>query len=168
MNKPIKPQKPSKHANPPADYELVEKVIMTNFKTKEIVLLSIEEHEKVNPGEDWPAWEAQNLETKTDNLTYKEIVKIKDLLGEKIEDFSIEEESYDGYTQHMIVLYKQLKPPEKYQKEIILFGKRFETYDKQIKKYLEEMKKYEEFKKKDKIARLQKELAEITVKSLGI
>lgn len=168
MNKPTKPQKPSKNSSPPSNYELVEKVIMTNFKTKEIVLLSIEEHEKVNPGEDWPAWEAQNLETKTDNLTYKEIIKIKDLLGEKVEDFSIEEESYDGYTQHMVVSFRQLKPPGQYQKEIILFGKRFENYEKQMQKYLEEMKKYEELKKKDKIARLQKELAEITVKSLGI
>lgn len=161
MNKPIKPQKPSKNDNPPADYELVEKVIMTNFKTKEIVLLSIEEHEKVNPGEDWPAWEAENLETKTDRLTYKEIVQIKNILGDKIEDFYLENEMYDGYIQCIVVGYKQLKPPEQYQKELKKFNNRFTIYEQKLQDYAAELNDYEMFKKKEKIARLKKELEKI-------
>lgn len=154
MNKPIKPQKPNKRENPPVNYELVEKVIMTS--DNDIVLISYDEYKKVNPGEDWPAWENQGLNLFSERLRYSHIKRIKELLDENVGDFYIDPEYYDGYLQEISVGYNQLKPPGQYQKELDKFNNRFTIYEQKMQDYLAELSDYEEFKKTQKIARLQK------------
>lgn len=162
MNKPICPKKPLKNENPPNEFETIEKVVMVNYKTKELVLVDADYREKVNEDEDMPQYEVDNLEDFGEGLTYLDVLKFKKLLPPEIENFTIEENANsDGYYEYTYLTYKQKKDADIFQKELADFNNRFEKYEKQYSKYQVALKEYEEFRTQERIRKLQAELAKI-------
>lgn len=163
MNKPLAPKKPLKHSSPPSEFETIEKVVMFNYKTKELVLVNIDYREKSNEEEGMSQYEVDGLENFGERLKYSDVIKFKNLLPQEVEDFTIEEQTNrDGYHEYTYLTYKVKKHAAKYQKELEDFNNRFLQFDKEYKIYQNKLKEYEEIKKQNKILKLKEELEKIS------
>lgn len=162
MEKPKAPKKPLKYSNPPNDFETIEKIVMVNYKTKELVLVDEEYRNKVNKDKDCLQYEIDGLEDFGESLKYSDVIKFKFLLPPEVEDFSIEENANDdGYYEYTCLVYQQKKRLEQYQVECAIYNTRFEIYDKARKRYEEKMLEYESWKKEQKKAKLEEELKKL-------
>lgn len=164
MDKPLKPKKPLKNQEPPAQFETIKKVIMVNYKTKELVLVDEKYRNTENRAEEMPQYEVDNLENFGEGLKYSDVLKFKQLLPPEIQDFTIEESSnYDGYYDYTYLTYRQAKTLEQYQKELNEFNNRFNKYEKALVLYEAKLKIYEDWRRSQKLAKLQKEIETLTV-----
>lgn len=163
MNKPVAPKKPLKHAAVPNELETVRVVVMRDYKTKELYLVSEKYRERENREKECPQYELDNLEDFGDGMSYLDVIKFKKLLPPEIENFEIDTiTNYDGYYSYTILVYKQPKNPAQYQQELNKFNNRFQKYEKNLAVYREELKVYEAWRKEEKIKELQAELAKIS------
>lgn len=162
MNIPKPPKKPLKHASPPSEMETVRVVVMVDYNTKELVLVSEDYRNSVNAEKNVVQFELDNLDNFGEGIKYSDVLRFKALLPPEIEDFEIEEMvNNDGYYEYTYLVYQRKKKLEQYQVECAIYNTRFETYDKARKRYEEKMLEYESWKKEQKKAKLEEQLKKL-------
>ncbi len=157
MKKPIKPKKPIKNINPPEELGFNRLIVMR--KGEDIHLLNESDHFYDEETCEW-SYEKNDLENLGETINFKDLLKVKELLG--TDDFDVRNEfDSDGYYYLTSISYKSKKSDIQYQLELNAFNMRFEIYETELKNYELELEKYSKYCKECKMEKLKKELQKL-------
>lgn len=153
MNRPIKPQKPTKYSLPPKTTRTVTKVVIVKQGAIKLIDYSDREDEEID----------YDLTEDLKYISYKNILSIKQILPEYVNNFTINQVSEgDGYYLYTLIDYIENKSEEDYQKELNVYNNRFETYELEMKQYQLDLIKYNNWKNDIKKEKLKLELSKLS------